>query len=254
MAEALWADVAQAYDRSFSLLCAGAVPAILERLPEGSRVLDVGCGSGRLTRALVDAGHQVDAVDPDPEMVAITRVRSGVDASVGGLPLLPRADPYDAVTAAFVVNHVDDPAACASALVAALRPGGLCVASIWSSTPPPQALLFGDVCDAVGAVRPALPRLAPDLDFERSAQGLAGLFSAAGAEVVEACDITWTWRVSPDDLWAGLAAVGNFGVVTRAQSPEVAARMRAEFEARTAGVTELEFDVSAPLVVARASG
>ena len=36
----------------------------------GKRVLEIGCGSGRLTRRLANLGAQVDALDPDKGLIA----------------------------------------------------------------------------------------------------------------------------------------------------------------------------------------
>jgi ubiquinone/menaquinone biosynthesis C-methylase UbiE len=50
-------------------------------LGPGSRVVEVGCGTGKLTRALAGRGLEVDAVDPGPSLVAVARRRVG-DAPV----------------------------------------------------------------------------------------------------------------------------------------------------------------------------
>ena len=42
---------------------------------------------------------------------------------------------------------------------------------------------------------------------------------------------SWQWLVAPDDLWAGLTSVGNFGVTWRAQSDAVQARLRTAYDA-----------------------
>lgn len=43
-------------------------------LPRSGRVLDVGSGMGRVAAALVSRGHQVVAVEPDPALVAQSRL------------------------------------------------------------------------------------------------------------------------------------------------------------------------------------
>lgn len=189
MAEHLWSDVAAAYDRSFASLCAGTAPVLAERVPEGAAVLEVGCGSGHVTAALVAAGHRVDAVDPDPEMVALTRARSGVEAVL------------------------------------------VVLATTWPAHPPPHGALWSAALDAAGARRPDLPRLAPELDFERSPDGLAGVLAAAGLEPREAGTVDWEWRVAPQDFWTGVTSVGNFGVTWRAQDEATRARIRAAYDA-----------------------
>ena len=232
MAEALWAGVAQAYARSFAGLCAGVVPVLLADLPRGGRLLDVGCGTGALVGAGRDAGHDAIGVEPDPEMAALASAALGTDVVLAGLPDLPLADDgFDAVTAAFVLNHVDDPRAGAHELRRVAAPGGTVRATIWGATPPPQAVMWSGLLDAVGATRAPAPRLPAERDFERSPHGLAGILSEAGLAVTHAGTHAWRWRVAPDDLWAGLTSVGSFGVLWRHQSADVRARLRTAYDA-----------------------
>lgn len=42
-------------------------------VPRGSRILDAGCGAGRLAGYLHEVGHRVTAVDVDPELVRAAR-------------------------------------------------------------------------------------------------------------------------------------------------------------------------------------
>ncbi len=44
-----------------------------ERLVRGKRVLDVGCGDGRLALGVAAIARSVDGLDPDPESVAAAR-------------------------------------------------------------------------------------------------------------------------------------------------------------------------------------
>ena len=55
------------------------VDAAIERggLVPGSRVLEVGCGTGKLTELLAGRGLVVDAVDPGPNMIEVARKRVG---------------------------------------------------------------------------------------------------------------------------------------------------------------------------------
>lgn len=232
MAEVLWTGVATAYARSFAGLCAGATPALLAGLPPGGRLLDVGCGTGALVRAARDAGHRAIGVEPDPEMAALAGSRLGEDVVVAGLPDLPYADDcFDAVTASFVLNHVDDPRGAAHELARVAAPGGMLAASIWGTTPPPQAVMWNELLEAAGAVRPPAPRLPANRDFERSPHGLAGILGEAGLAVTSARTISWQWRTTPDDLWVGLTSVGNFGVLWRAQSEDVRRRLHTAYTA-----------------------
>jgi SAM-dependent methyltransferase len=251
VAEALWTGVAGAYARSFAGLCAGAIPTLLAGLPSGSRLLDVGCGTGALVQAARQAGHEALGVEPDPEMADLAGDALDGDVVVGGLPDLPYADDgFDVVTASFVLNHVDDPRAGARELVRVAAPGGFVRATIWGGTPPPQATMWGALLDDAGAVRPPTPRLPAELDFERSPHGLAGILGEAGLAVTHAGTASWTWRVTSADLWAGLTSVGNFGVLWRAQSADVQARLRTAYDGLRAG-DDFTFEVECVLVEAR---
>jgi len=62
-------------------------------LPRRSAILELGCGTGRLTEALLDAGHKVTAVDNSPEM--LRHVRDDADkvlANIEHLELRRRFD------------------------------------------------------------------------------------------------------------------------------------------------------------------
>ncbi len=174
-------------------------------------------------------------------------------SSPAASPTCPLADDgFDAVVAAFVLNHVDDPQAGARELARVAAPGGVVRTAIWGSTPPPQAVMWDDLLDAAGAVRPPMPRLPADKDYDRSPVGLAGLLVEAGLAVTHAGTSSWRWTVSGDDLWAGLTAVGNFGVVWRAQPEDVRDRVRAAYDGLGADLgADFGFDVECVVVEAR---
>jgi ubiquinone/menaquinone biosynthesis C-methylase UbiE len=85
----------------------------------GRRVLDVGCGTGRLAAALVDQAHaKVWGIDASEEMVAVARasVPNGVGVRRGLAERLPFRDGwFDRVTMSLVVHLVDRPRAFAEA-------------------------------------------------------------------------------------------------------------------------------------------
>lgn len=248
MAEAVWTGVARAYAQSFAGLCAGAIPVLLDDLPRGGRLLDVGCGTGELALAARAGGREVVAVEPDPEMAGLAAQRLG-DVVVAGLPDLPLAeDGFDAVLAAFVLNHVDDPRAGARELARVAAPGGVVRATIWGTAPPPQAVMWTGLLDAAAAVRAPSPRLLADKDYARSPEGLAGILVEAGLAVTHAGTAAWRWRVGREDLWAGLTAVGTFGVAWRAQDEDVRRRVRAAYDDLD---EELAFAVECVVVEAR---
>src|SRR5689334_17583861 len=103
---AVFDAIAEKYDEVFSDKRAQieAVDWLLERLPPGARVLDVGSGTGLPTaKALADAGHEVHGIDLSREMVRIARrnVPAGRFEQVDVLHVAPPAAHYDAATAFF---------------------------------------------------------------------------------------------------------------------------------------------------------
>ncbi len=54
--------------------CAPGILALLEPVRDrGGLVLELGCGSGLLTRHLIDAGHRVIATDASSAMLELAR-------------------------------------------------------------------------------------------------------------------------------------------------------------------------------------
>ena len=93
-------------------------------------VVDLGCGTGLLTRELALQGYEVTGVDPAPAMVEVARSRPGGDRVrwlVGDADLLGDAGADLAIMSGHVAQFFvgdDEWAAALAALRRALRPGG----------------------------------------------------------------------------------------------------------------------------------
>lgn len=99
-----------------------AVLALLDPQP-GERILDLGCGDGALTQAIVAAGAAVVGVDASPELVAAAR-DLGLDARVGDGAHLDFSAEFDAVFSNAALHWMLAPAPVATGMFTALRPGG----------------------------------------------------------------------------------------------------------------------------------
>ncbi|GAB3739317.1 class I SAM-dependent methyltransferase [Microlunatus parietis] len=104
---------------------------MLDRLAElgglapGDRVLEIGCGTGQLTRSLVARGYRVTAVELSEDLAAVAR-RNVPEAEVitGDFEQWPLPDEPFAAVAAATSFHWIDPAVQFTKTAAALRPGG----------------------------------------------------------------------------------------------------------------------------------
>jgi len=125
-------DLALVHERGFGFhgeRCAPGVLALLEPV-RGGLVLEIGCGTGALTRNLLGAGHRVLATDASPAMLELAREALGPSAELARLTLpddpLPEADAIVSVGhAVSYLASADEVGRALTAMAAALRPGGV---------------------------------------------------------------------------------------------------------------------------------
>ena len=117
------------------LVAPGVLAALEPVLASQGLVVELGCGSGLLTRHLLGAGHRVVATDASEPLLDLAR-QTVPDAEAITRLVLPD-DPIPSCDAIVSVGHVlsylPDEAAIDAALVAAaraLRPGGILVIDI----------------------------------------------------------------------------------------------------------------------------
>ncbi|HET9016530.1 MAG TPA: methyltransferase domain-containing protein, partial [Thermomicrobiaceae bacterium] len=117
---------ARRYDEGFAFIWERGADLLGLLAPRpGERVVDLGCGTGHLTRAIADAGADVLGIDASPEMVAQAR-RNYPDLrfAVGDARDLRLDAPVDAVFSNAVLHWVPEPERVAASLSRALVPGG----------------------------------------------------------------------------------------------------------------------------------
>ena len=201
------AEAYEAYVGRWSRLVA---PRFLEWLgvPEGRRWLDVGCGTGALSQAILVACGPAELVGVDPSRPfvahAATRV---VDARAsfrqGDAQHLPVEDgSFDAVVSGLVLNFVPDQPAALREMRRAARPGGVVAAYVWDYAEGMQLMTY--FWDAAVVEAPEAGALREDRRFAMCRPDpLRELFLDAGlADVAVQEIVVPTAFADFDDYWA----------------------------------------------------
>ena len=141
-------DRGTSYDRAFRELAAsgmdvhGEAAYVAALAAPGARVLDAGCGTGRVAIELARRGYDVTGVDSDPSMLAVAR-RTAPELPWHHSDLVELEDEasYDLIVAAGNVMIFLTPGTgpqVVARLARALRPGGLLVSG-WRTDELPVA-------------------------------------------------------------------------------------------------------------------
>lgn len=105
----------------------------------GQKVLDIGCGNGRLSDLLSDQAINYIGLDFSRELIAIAQRERGVNGRFihADALQLPFADhSFDTVFSIAVLHHIPDRAnreRFVSEAHRVLKPGGLCVLTVWNT-------------------------------------------------------------------------------------------------------------------------
>lgn len=176
-------------------------------VPSGVDVLDVGCGTGSLSNAILSRGPKsVVGIDASPAYVAYAAAKIGrkqdISFEVGNAMDLPFSDnSFGAVVSSLMLNFAPDPARVVQEMSRVIRTGGLVAACVWDYAGKMEMLRA--FWDAAASVRP---------DAKEKDEGgrspicnpgrLADLFHGAGLIRVEtgSVDVPMTFA-NFEDYW-----------------------------------------------------
>ena len=159
----------------------------------GSRVLDVGCGSGEFLAMLGTLGAEAAGIDPARRMVEIARAAApAADVRVGAAEELPWPDAsFDVVTAFNALQFAEDTLDALAEMHRVTAPGGLVAIVNWAERDRND---LDAVDTAVAAAEGDEP--APDGELRRE-RGIERVLADGGLELVSAGLVEVPWDV-PD--------------------------------------------------------
>jgi SAM-dependent methyltransferase len=178
----------------------------------GTRMLDVGCGSGLLCELAEGLGAEVYGIDVTPELLALARERvPGADLREGDMCALPFPDTgFDLVTGVNSFQFAPDPALAFAEAARVLKTGGRLVAAAFAEPERNEGTVVQVAMKSlVTQVQPGGDGYAP---YALSAQdGLRTALGDAGLDVTEVNELKVSWRYADRDaaLRALLASAGG---------------------------------------------
>jgi SAM-dependent methyltransferase len=206
--------------------------------PRGQRWLDVGCGTGALTAAILDhtGAASVAGVEPSEGFLASATQRLGALAHLqrGTAAQMPLADAcVDVTVAGLVLNFTPDPAAALAEMARITAPGGTIAAYVWDYAEGMQLIRrFWDAARALDDKAAALDE-AQRFPLCRAA-ALAALFEGAGLQRVQTGALEIETRfVDFDDCWLPfLGGQGPAPAYAMGLDDAARTRLREAFRAR----------------------
>jgi SAM-dependent methyltransferase len=177
-------------------------------LGSNRRWLDVGCGTGSLTRTILEDAGSSEVVGIDPSDGFVARARACTPASlaefqIGDAQQLPFSDAsFDVAVAGLVLNFVLDSTTAIAEMRRVVRPGGTVAAYVWDYAGEMQLIRY--FWDAAVALDSAAQELDEGRRFPIcQPEPLRALFDNSGLDRtdVRAIDVLTVFK-SFDDYWA----------------------------------------------------
>ena len=191
------------YERYVGRWSRRVAPAFLDwlGLPARQRWLDIGCGTGALSAAILDRCSPASVIGVEPSegfrATAERNLAGRATLQPGNAAAMPLGDAsVDAAVSGLVLNFVPDPRAALAEMRRVLRPGGCIAAYVWDYAGKMELMRY--FWDAAAALDPAAAKLDEGPRFPLcNPDALSKLF---GGGEVRAIDIA-TRFTSFDDYW-----------------------------------------------------
>jgi SAM-dependent methyltransferase len=198
-----WSSVADDWGRYWGAFARPVWEPLLRiaRIEPGTRVLDVGCGTGELLEHLQERGAVPSGVDPASRMVELARARAvGADVRPGDFEHLPfDAGAFDALLAVNALQFAEEQEDALAEAGRVLVPGGVVGLAGWAER-------ARNDLDAINVALAAADDEEPPEDGPlRVEGGLSDALGGAGWDVLDGGVVPVPWTARGDtDLVRGI--------------------------------------------------
>jgi SAM-dependent methyltransferase len=202
---------------------------VLERVDvgPGTRLVDIGCGSGYVAAMAAARGAGVTGIDITPELIEIARERvPDGHFVVGEMDDLPFEDgAFDAAVGFNSFQFADDPGAAVSEAARTIGPGGIVAATTFAEPERNESTALHLALEPLRGSAPAGKKHVP---YALSAPGgLERLLADVGLTPVAAGEVplAWVYRTVDEAVRAVLASGGGAMAIEAAGEPAARAAL-----------------------------
>jgi SAM-dependent methyltransferase len=210
-----WADLAEAHNTPLFETILDAA-----HVTRGTRLLDVGCGSGLTLAIAADRGAVPSGLDISPGLLDIARNRlPDADLREGDMESLPFGDAaFDAVTGVNAFQFAGDPRRALAEAARVTKPGGRVVASLFAAPERSQGTVAHEAMTALIPPEPA----GDHAPYALSAPGnLEASLVSAGLTLDGGGEVVCHWRYADlDEAVRALLCSAGGARATEAAGPQ----------------------------------
>lgn len=232
-----------------------AIVAFAE-LPDGGRILEIGCGTGQATMPFAQRGYDLTCLDIGAELLAIARDRFATFPQVRFEQAAFEAwehdgQPFDLVMSATAFHWIDPTVGYPKA-ARLLRPGGT-LAIFANEHPPSDHGFFADMHRISSPYLPAWIDEAPPTTIEAMIEATCATIEATGLfEPVTTRTFPWVERYRTDEYLRLLNTYSNHRALDETTRAALFRELADMIDGRYGGIAEKEY--LAVLFLARARG